>query len=62
MTTNKLVNGLIPVGQPCPYQHRCKHISARCPKDRDLKNIAMSCGMARLFEMGEKISNKEAEH
>lgn len=46
-----LVDGLIPAGVACPFQHDCKFRFERCPTTDNLKEVDFSCAAARLQDM-----------
>jgi hypothetical protein len=53
---NKLVKGLIPAGQPCPFFNRCNYAQTNCPNDKLLKESPFSCKQARRFDALEEAS------
>lgn len=46
-----LVDGDIPAGKPCPFEHTCKLRFERCPTSHNLKDIDFSCAAARLQDL-----------
>ena len=46
-----LVEGLIPAGKPCPFQHDCKFRFERCPTTDNVKEVDFSCAAARLQDL-----------
>lgn len=51
---SKLVDGNIPAGTPCPFQHICPMKFERCPTDEHLKKGDFSCASARAYDTSKK--------
>ena len=51
--TNGLVDGLIPIGEPCPFLAKCGLKDDRCPTKEKPKLVAYSCAAARGWSMCE---------
>ena len=60
MTTNRLVDGLIPAGQACPFIDNCKFKFALCPTKEKTRAIPFSCAAARLHNAIERADQSSA--
>lgn len=50
LNLNGLVDGLIPVGKPCPFTLECELSTPFCPNGSN-KNNDFSCAAARAFSL-----------
>lgn len=48
LNANKLINGLIPAGQACPFLDKCKFKVHTCPTEEKPRPNNFSCAAARL--------------
>lgn len=48
LNANKLINGLIPAGQACPFLDKCKFKVHTCPSEEKPRSNNFSCAAARL--------------
>jgi hypothetical protein len=51
LNANGLVDGLIPIGDPCPFHETCAYKTGNCPTEDNPKQNPFSCGLARLHSI-----------
>lgn len=52
--SNGLVEGKIPVGDPCPFFDKCGHSGLNCPTQENPKTVPFSCGLARGWSISKE--------